>query len=75
MALPQNQQNNQQFKNILKFTEQVKLNKNKPSIVMPISEAENLSQELTALLALLVVLQSDAEPSKSVTVELKGNTF
>lgn len=75
MALLQNQQNNQQFKNILKFTEQVKLNKNKPSIVMPISEAENLSQELTALLALLVVLQSASEPSKSVTVELQGNTF
>ena len=75
MALLQNQQNNQQFKNILKFTEQVKLNKNKLSIVMPISEAENLSQELTALLALLVVLQSDSESPKTVTVELKGNTF
>lgn len=76
MALLQNQQqNNQQFKNILKFTEQVKLNKNKPSIVMPILDAENLSQELTSLLALLVVLQSDSEPSKTVTVELKGNTF
>lgn len=75
MALLQNQQNNQQFKNIVKFTEQVKLNKNKPSIVMPILDAENLSQELTALLALLVVLQSDSESSKPVTVELKGNTF
>lgn len=75
MALLQNQQNNQQFKNILKFTEQVKLNKNKPSIVMPILDAENLSQELTSLLALLVVLQSDSESSKTVTVELKGNTF
>jgi hypothetical protein len=42
---------------------------------MPILDAENLSQELTALLALLVVLQSDSESSKTVTVELKGNTF
>ena len=76
MALSLNQQNNQPYRQIVKFTEQVKLNKSKPSIVIPISEAENLSQEITSLLALLVKLQSNTgQTTETVSVELKGNTF
>lgn len=76
MALSLNQQNSQTYRQIVKFTEQVKLNKSKPSIVIPISEAENLSQEITSLLALLVTLQSNTgQTTEIVSVELKGNTF
>lgn len=76
MASSLNQQNSQTYRQIVKFTEQVKLNKSKPSIVIPISEAENLSQEITSLLALLVTLQSNTgQTTETVRVELKGNTF
>ena len=76
MASSLNQQNSQTYRQIVKFTEQVKLNKSKPSIVMPISEAENLSQEITSLLALLVTLQSNTnQTTETVSVDFKGHSF